>query len=364
MISSGAPKKRKQREHHERSPPSAVHRPTDVSRIPHANAQRFQNLPHDEERGGFQSASGDSHINADRRVLHSAASREAGTPLMLCKAMLCCTRNRELLLSWLQISHVYAGPSFRGTQPQDDVQPRHVSPPQEARRQTRARYGNPAPVHDRSGGALDPEISLASGKQPASAAQGKALVEHTALWVASGSMWLLYNGSYVQVVADAVVDALRHPYTSQLVKHRDIPVMMLSSAAETASAVRSSLRCACLEVEGKFEFHQEQLGGGEFQHIVPVVMLQACRPGIPGASDLILEDIDTRLPAAPSQIHELNAGPRSAAIKCASSQDDPLQCMHAQKLPVSDSQALQDLNQQEVLEAHIHRTPPTLLHRC
>lgn len=215
-------------------------------------------------------------------------------------------------------------------------------------------------MHDRCG-KLDVDLHLASGKQPTRAVQGKTLVEHAAFWVASGPMWLLYNGSYVQVVADAVLDALRHPDRNQLVKHRGIPVILLSSAAETASSAKSSLRCACLEVEGKYEFHKQQLGGGEFHHIVPVVMLQACRPGIPGASDLILEDIDARPPDAPLDFHERNAGPSSAAIKLASQQDDALWCKDDQELQVGDSRALQYLNKQEALEAQT--TPPTLTHR-
>lgn len=82
LIGSGAARKRKEREHSDRSPPDAVHRLPGMSAIPHSCSPRVQNSPHCEDRVDFKSASGDGHVSAGRRVLHSAASREAGTHLM------------------------------------------------------------------------------------------------------------------------------------------------------------------------------------------------------------------------------------------------------------------------------------------
>lgn len=172
--------------------------------------------------------------------------------------------------------------------PHDDMHPRHASPPQDVRPRTRARYGN--------------NITLESGCVPSDGRKlsvdgldKKKMVERAALWAESGSIWVPYGGSYVRVVMEAVVDVVRHPQLSCLLKHHGVPVMIISSAGQTAAEAKASFRYACHECDGKFEFHQEQRRGGAFQHIIPVVKLQVCCRGSPATDDLILEDIDERM---------------------------------------------------------------------
>lgn len=307
---------------------------------------------------------------------------ECGTPWAHTKQVYIRAASRHVILQvhhsdhlrmWGVLSYTrqHAGPSAIKTLPHDAVQPRCVSPPQERRSQTEARYGHRVSVPESGDavrpGARHPGIAMQpyTTKQPHIAVQQKTVVEKSALWAERRSMWLPYDGAYVQVVADAVVDVLRHPHASQLVKHRNVPVMILSSAAETAAAVHFHLRYSCLEARGSFQCHKEELDDGGFQHLVPVVMLQACRPGTPGTNDVVLEDIDALLDVAAPQPPALGARPSAHACNSLACKNDPPQHMEDQHLAAGQLQASHNLNQQEVIEAHEQRTPPPLpAHRC
>eukprot|EP00892_Ulva_mutabilis_P000650 jgi/Ulvmu1/10586/UM065_0040.1 len=178
----------------------------------------------------------------------------------------------------------------------DTMQHKHVPPPLDRRAMTPTCYGTDVPNH-RGRGSIEP--CPTPSKVLDRSLDRRGMVKRAALWAESGSLWLPYRRAHVQVVMEAVVDVLIHPHPNQLVMHQDVPVMIISSSGQTAADAKASFRYSCVQVSGRWQFHQEQLTGGAYQHIVPIVKLQTCREGVPGADALILRDIDQRI-ATPS----------------------------------------------------------------
>lgn len=164
-----------------------------------------------------------------------------------------------------------------------DVHQRHCSPPQDRRPQARARYGVSISSRD------DVQIAKddSAGKHAKSRSNTQDLVARVASWAEAQRLWLPHNGSHVQVVAAAVIDAVQHPCVHDILRRHAVPVTVLSSAAETAAGVQSDLRFSFLEVKGSFKIYQEEMYSGQQLHVVPVVMLQACEPGIPDSNDMV-----------------------------------------------------------------------------
>lgn len=243
------------------------------------------------------------------------------------------------------------------------MQERNISPPQDKRHRAPPCYAND--VASLGGGAaVNPCSNLSNGgMQSGSGLDERRMLERAALWVESGAMWLPYQGCHVQVVAEAVVDVLVHPRPSQLVKHKDVPVTIISSAAQTAALAMASFRYACLECGGRWDFHKVPLRGSAFQHIVPIVKLQACRPGVPGADDLILEDIEEHIANSTQiqQVHKLRLV--NAATDGNAHKDDRSNSVEGQRGAVHDGVLGSDQN--TIFEATEQRTPkPIQARRC
>lgn len=122
-------------------------------------------------------------------------------------------------------------------------------------------------------------------------------------------LWLRYGSGSVRVVAGAVVDVMRVPAEGQVYRHHGAPVLLMCSDAQTTAQFAASLRYGCLEREGAFVLLRSVAdgSGGNLQnepqevrnsgrrHIVPVIMIQACEPGVPQAGDILVDDVEERL---------------------------------------------------------------------
>jgi hypothetical protein len=133
-------------------------------------------------------------------------------------------------------------------------------------------------------------------------------VEEVASRVEQLGLWLRYGSGFVKVGAAAVVDVMRVQGRGRVYRHRSAPVLLMCSDAQTSAQLAASLQFACLEQEGSFlllqstdtahsrdEGQHEQHLQGNVQHIVPVIMMQACEPGIPNRRDWLLEDVDEKI---------------------------------------------------------------------
>lgn len=123
-------------------------------------------------------------------------------------------------------------------------------------------------------------------------------------------LWLRYGSGCVRVVAEAVVD-VSVPEEGRVYRHRGAPVLLKWSDAETSAQVEATAVHGCLEREGAlFLLHCEEDGSscgggrrkqlqgelhGDRRHVVPVIMIQACEPGVPQAGDTVVPSVEERL---------------------------------------------------------------------
>lgn len=163
-----------------------------------------------------------------------------------------------------------------------------------------------------------PQADAAAPAQPAREVQrsnrdpvtSQNFVADVAARVEQLGLWLRYGPRSVRVVAAAVVDVMR-VQTGQVYRHKGAPVLLMCSDAQTTAQFAASLRCGCLERDGAFLLLQNEEAGcssggnqqeqpeedlhGDQQHVVPVIMLQACEPGAPQKGDILVEDVEERL---------------------------------------------------------------------